>query len=198
MHTRLRLAAQFAAATGLAALLATSTFAAPQRDDRGDYRYRADRISTQGSIASVSREGDRYRVTLNHGGYSYFISLGAIGNRDLRVGDQVRIGGIVAGDTVSADMVAFFGDPGYANDPTYRGVPFGSSGWMSGTVQSADRHLGYLTVRDDSTGDIIKIDVRHMNRHRPVNVWNARAGDHISINGSWEKRDTFDAMLVEY
>jgi len=55
-----------------------------------------------------------------------------------------------------------------------------------------------LEVRDDSTGEVIKIDVRHMNLRRPVNVWGVRAGEHISINGSWEHRDTFDARLIQY
>src|SRR5258708_37826822 len=105
-------------------------------------------------------------------------------NRDLRVGDQIRIGGLVTGDTVSADMVAFVGEPYYMSDPAYRGVPFGSTGWLSGTVQRADRHLGYLEVRDDSTGEGIKIDVRHMNLRPPLNVCVVPAGDHISINRS--------------
>jgi len=31
-----------------------------------------------------------------------------------------------------------------------------------------------------------------------VNVWGIRPGDRITINGSWEKRGTFDATRVEY
>jgi hypothetical protein len=64
--------------------------------------------------------------------------------------------------------------------------------------ERVDRHLGYLSIRDDASGTLVKIDVRHMNVRHPVNIWAARAGDHISINGSWENRDTFDARLVEY
>ncbi len=198
MHTRMRVAARLAAVGGLAMLLSTAAFAAPQQDYRGQYQFRADRISTQGRITSMTREGNQYSITLNHGEYSYYVPLAMVRNRDLRVGDQIRIGGLVTGDTVSADMVAFVGEPYYTSDPAYRGVPFGSTGWMSGTVQRADRHLGYLEVRDDSTGEVIKIDVRHMNLRRPVNVWGVRAGEHISINGSWEHRDTFDARLIQY
>src|SRR5258708_39452013 len=59
MHTRMRIAAQVAA-SGLALLLSTAEFAAPQ-----DYQYRADRISMEGRITAISQEGDQYRVTLN-------------------------------------------------------------------------------------------------------------------------------------
>ena len=197
MHTRMRVVAQLAAASGLALLLSTAAYAAPQQD-RDDYQYRADRISTQGRITAISQEGDQYRVTLNHGEYAYFIPMATVRNRDLRVGAQIRIGGVVSGDMVNADMVAVVGQPYYTADPAYRGVPFGSNGWLSGTVQRVDRHLGYLTIRDDAGGGLVKIDVRHMNLRHPVNIWGARAGDHISINGSWENRDTFDARLVEY
>ncbi len=193
MHTRMKFAAHVAAAGGLALLLSTAAIAAPQ-----EYQYRPDRISVEGRITSVSQEGDQYRVTLNHGQYAYYVAMSTARSRDLRVGAEVRIGGVVSGDSVNADMVAFQGEPYYVTDPAYRGVPFGNSGWLSGTVQRVDRHLGYLSIRDDSSGTLIKIDVRHMNLRHPVNIWGARAGDHISINGSWENRDTFDARLVEY
>ena len=47
-------------------------------------------------------------------------------------------------------------------------------------------------------GQVFKIDVRHMNLRKPVNVWGIRAGDRIAVNGSWEKADTFDARRIEY
>jgi hypothetical protein len=37
-----------------------------------------------------------------------------------------------------------------------------------------------------------------MNMRRPINVWDIHAGDHITVNGGWENRDTFDANRVEY
>ena len=58
--------------------------------------------------------------------------------------------------------------------------------------------MGYITIREDTSGRLIKIDVRHMDRARPVNVWGIRAGDRITVNGGWEKRDTFNATRVEY
>src|SRR5438132_11611424 len=112
-----------AAVVGLMLLL--SSAAAFAQDN---YQYRADRISTQGRITSMTREGDQYRLTLNHGAYAYFVPLAIVQSRDLRVGDRVRIDGIVNGDVVNADMVAFPGEPNYLRDPMYRGVPYGSTG----------------------------------------------------------------------
>jgi hypothetical protein len=186
---------QLAAAVGMVFLLSTSVFAAPQQDN---YQYRADRISTQGRITSITRDGDVYRVTLNHGAYTYYVPLSTVRGRELQVGDRVRIGGFVNGDVVNADAIGWSGDPYFTTDPMYRGVPFGSTGWMSGVVESTNRHMGYVTVRDDSTGVDYKIDVRNMDRSRPINVWGLRAGDHITINGGWENRTTFNATRIEY
>ncbi len=69
---------------------------------------------------------------------------------------------------------------------------------MSGTVDSTKRHLGYLTIRDDATGNLYKVDVRHMVAHRPANLWDARRGDHITVYGSWERPDLFDARRIEF
>src|SRR5260370_32594952 len=162
--------AQFVAASGLALLLSTAAFAAPQPQDI-EYHYRADRISTQGEITSMSREGDQYRVVLNHGSYAYYVPVSTIRNRDIRIGSVVRIGGIVNGDAVNADYIAFSGEPTYTTDPMYRGVPFGSNGWLSGTVMSTNRRLNFVTIRDDATGIPLKVDVRTMATRHSVNVW---------------------------
>jgi hypothetical protein len=189
--------APFVAAAGLAAMLFSSAaIAAPQPQDTTVYR--TDRISTQGEITSISREGDQYRVVLNHGSYAYFVPASMIRRSNIRVGDQVRIGGVVSGDLVNADYVAFAGEPAYTTDPMYRAVPFGLSGWMSGTVTSVHRRLNYITLRDDASGLPVKIDVRNMDTKHSVNVWQTRAGDHISVNGSWENHDTFNAGRVQY
>jgi hypothetical protein len=160
--------------------------------------YRGDRLTTVGTINSISREGDAYRITLDHGYYSYLVPSSMVGARDLRVGESVRLSGPISGNLVNADVIALQGEPYYMNDPYYRPVPFGSTGWLSGTVLSTNRHLGYLTIRDDQTGATEHIDVRHMDRSRPVNVWGIRDGDHISVLGSWEQRSRFDAQRIEY
>ena len=69
---------------------------------------------------------------------------------------------------------------------------------ISGTVQSTNRDLNYVTVRDDATGTLVKIDVRRMDERHSVNVWRLRAGDRISANGSWSNRDTFQADTINF
>ena len=191
------LVGRVASASGLALLLSAPLFTATQAYDQTTV-YRADRISTQGTISMISREGDNYRIRLDHGNYDYFIPVSTMGARSLRVGDQIRLGGLIAGDQVNVDLLAASGERYFVTDPNYVAVPYGTSGWMTGTVQSTNRHMGYITIREDTSGRLIKIDVRHMDRARPVNVWGIRAGDRITVNGGWEKRDTFNATRVEY
>jgi hypothetical protein len=191
------LAARIVGAGSLALLLSAPVFAAPQ-DPGAMTQYRVDRISTQGRISMISREGDRYRIRLDHGDYDYWVPASTIGSRNLRVGDPIRLNGVVNGELVNVDMVATQSEPYYMSDPYYVAVPYGTSGWMTGTVQSSNRHLGYLTIKEDRSGEFVKIDVRNMDRAHPVKVWNIRPGDRITINGAWEKRDTFNAARIEY
>ena len=177
-------------AVGLMLLLGTTALALPA--------YRADRISTQGTITSVAHVGDEYRIVLNHGSYTYYVPASMIGGRDLRIGDQVRVGGIISGDTVNTDYIAFSGTPAYARDPSYMTVPYGQSGWLSGTVVRLHQHYGYLEIRDDASGLPMKVDVRSMDEKRSVNVWRTQPGDHINVLGSWSNRETFRADRVVY
>lgn len=197
-HTR-SLAAKIAGVSSLALILGTSVFAFPQDNrGRGQTDNRGSRISTQGRITDISREGGGYRIMLDRNSYPYYVPAATARDRHLRVGDDVRLGGFFTGGVVNVDMLAYRGDVNYNADPNYRGVPQGSNGWMAGVVQRVDRHLGYIAIRDDATGRIVKIDVRHMNLRKPVNVWGTRAGDHITVRGSWENRDTFDARRIQY
>jgi hypothetical protein len=179
-------------------LISSAAIAAPSPQEQRSYQYRTDRISTQGEITSMSREGDRYRIELNHGSYVYYVPVSTVSNRDIRLGVRVRLAGVVSGDSVNADFIAFTGEPAYTTDPEYRSVPFGSLGWMSGTVMSTNRRLNYITIRDDASGLPVKIDVRNMDTRRSVNVWRTRPGDHISVNGSWSNRDTFSGGIIQY
>ena len=186
VKNNLDFAARITGVIAVALLLSTTAFA-------------ADRISTQGTIDSISRAGDQYRIVLDHGTYTYYVPMSSVGARDLRVGSNVRISGLVApNDVVNVDMLALPGEAYYITDPHYTALPYGTNGWMTGIVQRVDRHLGYLTLREDVSGQVFKIDVRHMNLRKPVNVWGVRAGDRIAVNGSWEKADVFDAKRIEY
>ena len=184
-----RFAARFVVLAAFVLLLSAPVFAVD---------YHGDHISTQGRITSISQEGGMYRVTLNHGGYAYWVPMSNVRARDLRVGDRVRFGGIVGDNGVDVTMVALPSEQSYLRDPGYQAVPYGSTGWMSGIVDSTNRHLGYLTIRDDASGNLYKVDVRHMTSHRPSNLWDLRQGDHVTVNGSWERPDVFDARRIEF
>jgi len=155
MKKKISALAPLIAASGLSLLLSSAVFAAPQSTT--EYHFRTDRISAQGEVTSIAREGDQYRVVLNNGMYSYLVPMSSVHNRDIHVGSVVRIGGVVNGDAVNADWIAFSGEPMYANDPMYRGVPFGQSGWLSGTVLSVNRRLNFVTIRDDASGVPVKV-----------------------------------------
>jgi len=185
-------ALQVAVALGLSLSMSAPAFAVEP------VQYSANRISTTGRISRITRVGDQYRVTLDHGAYTYWVPAATAGNRDLRVGDRVRIDGMVTNGGVNANLIALSGEPTYANDPMYHGVPYGSAGWMSATVLNVNHRLNYMRVRDDATGMAYKIDLSHMNTLRPVNVWNARPGDHIAVRGSWEDNNLFRASRIEY
>ena len=189
--------ASIVAAGGLSLLLsAAPAFAAPAQDQ--DYQYSPDRVSSQGRITSITRVGDQFRVELNHGAYTYYVPMSMVNGSELQIGAVVRIGGLVNGEAVNADYFALEGWPTYAHDPMYRDVPYGSRGWMSGTVVDTNRRLNFITVRDDATGNMFKIDTRAMDTKRSVNVWRTTVGDHVNVNGSWENHNTFRADRIQY
>ncbi|HEX3579605.1 MAG TPA: hypothetical protein VHY33_13660 [Thermoanaerobaculia bacterium] len=115
---------------------------------------------------------------------------------NLRNGDPIEVAGAWEnGNTFRASRVNFSNN-GYRGDAPANGTYANNANFISGTVQSVNRDLNYLTVRDDATGASVKIDVRSMNTGRSVNVWRLRPGDHVSVNGGWENRDMFSANSV--
>lgn len=185
MEQKSTLAPRFAMIFAVAMLIvATAAFAQD---------YRGDRISVTGTVTGMQRlNNGQFSVNLDHGRYTYFVPAAEVHNRDIRIGDRVRIDGFVTGDnTVNAQLIAFSGEPAYSTDPYYRTVPYGSTGWMSGTVTQYNRRLGYMRLRDDATGALVKIDTRSVPEHLTI-----RRGDHVSLNGSWENRNLFQATRV--
>ena len=115
---------------------------------------------------------------------------------DLRPGDLVTTHGTAGKNgTFRADFVNFSS-----------AVPMASGGYnatpvnvFTGTVDSVNRDLNYFIVRNDATGQPVKIDVRNMDARRSVNVWHLRAGDRITVTGSWApKNDRFEAATVNF
>lgn len=112
----------------------------------------------------------------------------------LRAGDPIVVnGGWTNRNTFRANRI------GISNmQPMTSGYDPSTSNFISGTVQNVNRDLNYVTVRDDATGQIVKIDVRKMDTRRSVNVWQLRPGDRIATSGTRENRDTFQADTINF
>lgn len=110
----------------------------------------------------------------------------------LQPGDPIIVnGGWTNRNTFQANRV---------NVASYQSMASGSStsNFLNGTVQSMNRDLNYVTVRDDATGRLVKVDVRSMDTRRSVNVWQLRPGDRIATSGTWENGDTFHADRINF
>src|SRR6202008_161637 len=76
MKRKISALAPLVAASGLALLLSSAVYAQPVTE----YHFRTDRISAQGEVTSIAREGDQYRVVLNNGMYAYLVPMSSVHN----------------------------------------------------------------------------------------------------------------------
>ncbi len=170
-----------AAAVGFAALLSAPAYAV-----RTSYNPQTGITTTEGHITMMQRQGNMYLIQLDNGGYSYWLPVSTARADNLQVGEFVSLSGTGRADGMTVTI---------ANPINTYGLP---SGTQTGIVQSVNRHLHYITVRDQATGRMYKVDVRNMNTRQSVNVWRLRSGDRIVVNGGWENRDTFMADTVNF
>ena len=156
-----------------------------------------DDTALTGTVVNVNRDLNYVTVRDDVTGKSFKIdtrSMNARGSIDvwnLRAGDRVSAtGGWSNSDTFRANRVM---------PPTPRALNRLANG-LSGTVQDVNRDLNYITVRDDATGQSVKVDVRKMDARRSVNVWQLRNGDVVTVNGKWanNKRGKFRADFVNF
>ena len=115
---------------------------------------------------------------------------------DLRQGDLVIThGASTKNGTFRADFVNFASTVPMASG----GYNANTVGVITGTVDSVNRDLNYFMMRNDATGQPVKVDVRNMDTRRSVNVWHLRAGDHITVDGGWAQQgDRFEAASVNF
>ncbi len=154
------------------------------------------RISMQGHVTALVIDGAGYRVTLDNGGYSYWVPADTISDRNIRMGDYVRFDGYGRDGLVTVDTAAYLGGPEYRpynSQPMYSSAPEGA---LTGTVQSVNRHYNFFDMRADGTGRMVRVDVRNMDTRGSVNVWRLRPGDRINVTGGWENRGHFQADRV--
>jgi hypothetical protein len=175
--------------------------------------YRADRVmfanrqalnrlanGVTGTVEEVNRDLNYITIRDDATGQNVKVDVRKMDTRrsvnvwQLRNGDVVTAYGKWAKKrgTLRADFVNFG-----STTPMTSGLS--SPNVLSGTVDTVNRDLNYFTLRDDATGQTVKIDVRQMDARRSVNVWNLRAGDHITVDGSWTPgRDLFQAEMVRF
>ncbi len=177
--------------------------------------FRADRVMTanrpalnriangfMGTVENVNRDLKYITVRDAETGESVRVDVRKMDTRrsinvwQLRNGDSVTVHGARAKKrgTYRADYVNFGGEA-----PMASGYGSTSSNVVMGTVESTHRDLNYVTIRNDATGQTLKIDVRNLDTRRSVNVWRLRTGDRITVNGSWTaNRDRFEAEMVNF
>ena len=147
-----------------------------------------------GTVVSVNRDLNYITIRDDVTGRNFKIDTRSMNGRrsidvwNLRAGDRVRATGAWANsETYRADRVMF------AN-----AQPGGLANGLTGTVDSLNRDLNYITVRDQATGQITKVDVRNIDTRRSVNVWQLRNGDLVTAYGRPSKNGTFRADFVNF
>ena len=211
------------AATAVLTLLATASASAEERhrdgtrrDDnsyrnngsnRNDGSYRNENhsyrnetrnnnhYSDRGRIRSFTRERDGYRVFIEGARYPYWVPASRLGRHQLRVGIDIRLGGIFNGTYVDVDALGWPGDP-YYNDPYYAPAPYYADGYLSGRVERVDYRYGTLLLRDDRSGRAIEVDMRATDRRGGLDLDDLRPGDRVTLDGTWD-RGYFHAYRID-
>ena len=207
-----RLAVSVTTAAALATLLSTSAFAESRnqngtwrdnRDERGsrqssrdddNRRYRDnERVTVQGRVRSFRQERDGYRLNLDRDRYSYWVPGSHFRNRSrgLRVGINIRLGGVFRSGSIYVDNVGW-PDDGYYNNDRYR------DDYLRGVVERVDLRRDILVLRDDYSGRYVSVDMRRTDsrRNRSVDLNDLRRGDYVSLSGDWS-RGVFTAYRIE-
>jgi hypothetical protein len=199
MKTNRKSILNLAGVGALAAVMATSAFAAPQRgNDRGNQQYHNSyrenqRLSASGKVTSFSRENGGYRVQLDNGRDWYWVPDARMSNRgtDLRVGLTLSFGGIYRGGRIEVDAVTWPDNRGYGNDRGNR------NDTIRGTVERVDLRAGTLLLRDSSSRRTIAVDMRDTRRSSRVDLRDLHRGDVVTISGDWRRNGHFEADRID-
>lgn len=151
-----------------------------------------------GTVQNVNRNLNFITIRDDASGQNIKIDVRRMDTRE-----SVNVWQLKPGDTIIADGAWTKRNTFRANRVSFSSQQsmtssFGAANFVSGIVQGINRDLNYVTVRDEATGQTIKIDTRRMDTRRSINVWQLRAGDRVAVNGVWSNRDTFQADTVNF
>jgi hypothetical protein len=147
------------------------------------------RVNLSGRVTSFTHEGNGYRVRLDRDGRSFWIPESRLGNRGLRVGLSIGLGGIFSGGIVNVDAINWGGAYGYA--PAY------AQGYVSGVVEQVDYRTNTILLRDQSSGSIFNVDMRAAGATSRIDARNLRPGDFLTLSGQWDSAGLFEAYRVD-
>lgn len=161
------------------------------------------RVTMLGRISNYRHERGGYRIWVGGSLYPYWVPELYFRSHRLAIGLDLRLGGIFRDGAVYVDALGYPGDP-YYNDPYYtEGVYAGGydnydNGYLRGTVDNVDYRTGTLYLRDDSSGRVIAVDMRRVDRrYSRLDTGDLRRGDRVSLNGSWVRAGLFAADRID-
>jgi hypothetical protein len=147
-----------------------------------------ERVQTSGRISRYSHERGGYRVWVGGSPYAFWVPE-ARWRSGWGVGININIGGVYRDGTIYSDV---YNDPYYNNGYGY------SSDYVSGYVERIDYRTGTLDLRDDRSGQYIRIDMRSSDsRYNRLDFNDLRRGDRVTLLGSWVRNGIFVAQAID-
>ena len=86
------------------------------------------------------------------------------------------------------------GNYGYGQRQGNYGYGNQQQGLLRGVVQRVNFRNGTLTVRDQATGRVVRIDMQQTNGR---GLRSLRRGDFVTVSGQWERGNAFAAYRID-
>lgn len=195
-----------AIAIAVATLATPSLFADSRHRDRtnDDWRHARNerRVTVEGRIRSIDQERNGFVIRLN-GGETVFaarnIEVQGYGRnrtnrvRDLDRGDRIRVTGVVeARNMLYVDRIDLLRDDDDRHDRNH------DARHITGTVQNVELSRGLLWLRDDRSGRVVEVRVRHRERDDAArDLDDLRRGDRITVGGEFQRNGEFEADRIQ-
>ncbi|HEY0141268.1 MAG TPA: hypothetical protein VGF48_10245 [Thermoanaerobaculia bacterium] len=198
-----------AIAIAVATLAAPSLFADSRHRDRtnDDRRYGRNerRATVEGRIRSIEHERNGFVIHLNNGRVIFaarHVDVDAYGRnrtnrvRDLDRGDRIRATGVVeARNMLYVDRIQLLRDDDDRGRNRNQGY---DARQITGTVQHVELNRGLLWLRDDRSGRVVEVRVRHRERDDAArDLDNLRRGDRITVGGEFQRNGEFEADRIQ-